>query len=210
MSCHVSIQHWISYYFRVPALSPARPHIALQANTRAASRLFYCCNSVALTPRHRLMVVPEYQPRCYDSRRDRCARVSVMTPDEILKAFNNIRVWQRGDRRAPPRSGVPRKGPARLRIPLLRLRAWPAAQAPANRPRGRAHKVVSGRRAGRRAEWPCLMLAAPQGFRSRRIHHPPGRLRHGVQPASSRQRRKAALVPRSKYSASSKFFLSAA
>jgi putative restriction endonuclease len=24
-----------------------------------------------------------------------------MTPDEILKAFNNIRVWQRGDRRAP-------------------------------------------------------------------------------------------------------------
>ena len=25
----------------------------------------------------------------------------VMTPDEILKAFDNIRVWQRGDRRAP-------------------------------------------------------------------------------------------------------------
>ncbi len=24
-----------------------------------------------------------------------------MTPDEILKAFDNIRVWQRGDRRAP-------------------------------------------------------------------------------------------------------------
>ncbi len=25
----------------------------------------------------------------------------MMTPDEILKAFDNIRVWQRGDRRAP-------------------------------------------------------------------------------------------------------------
>jgi putative restriction endonuclease len=24
-----------------------------------------------------------------------------MTPDEILNAFNNICVWQRGDRRAP-------------------------------------------------------------------------------------------------------------
>ncbi len=24
-----------------------------------------------------------------------------MTPDEILNAFDNIRVWQRGDRRAP-------------------------------------------------------------------------------------------------------------
>jgi len=24
-----------------------------------------------------------------------------MTPDEILKAFDNIRVWQHGDRRAP-------------------------------------------------------------------------------------------------------------
>lgn len=24
-----------------------------------------------------------------------------MTPDEILKAFDNIRVWQRGDWRAP-------------------------------------------------------------------------------------------------------------
>ena len=132
-----------------------------------------------------------------------------MKPDEILKAFNNIRVWQRGDRRAPPRSGVPRKGPARLRIPLLRLRAWPAAQAPANRPRSRAHKVVSGRRAGRRAEWPCLMLAAPQGFRSRRIHHPPGRLRHGVQPASVRQRRKAAFIPRGKYSAPAKHVLPA-
>ncbi len=25
----------------------------------------------------------------------------VMTPDEILKAFDNIRVWQHGDRRTP-------------------------------------------------------------------------------------------------------------
>lgn len=24
-----------------------------------------------------------------------------MTPDEILKAFDNIRVWRHGDRRAP-------------------------------------------------------------------------------------------------------------
>jgi len=57
------------------------------------SRFFYLDDFVAPTRHHRLTTVPAYQPRCYDTRSDRYAVIPLMTPDEILNAFDSIRVW---------------------------------------------------------------------------------------------------------------------